>query len=81
MRTKKREKFTWDMGKILKTNQDTIGSYFYFRKGVYRSLDELRLVAESYFGEKWRPTERQFEALVDEAKRRGYFERWKMMEI
>jgi hypothetical protein len=26
--------------------------------------------------DKWYPTERQLEALTDEAKRRGYFERW-----
>ena len=45
-----------------------------------RTLDELRLVAERYFGDKWRPTERQLEALIDEAKRRGYFERWEIME-
>jgi hypothetical protein len=45
-----------------------------------RSLDELRLIAERYFGDKWRPTDRQEEALIDEAKRRGYFERWELME-
>ena len=44
-----------------------------------RSLDELRLVAESYFGDKWYPTERQLEALKDEARKRGYFERWESM--
>jgi len=41
-----------------------------------RSLDELRLVAERFFGDKWYPTDRQKEALIDEAERRGYFERW-----
>jgi len=44
-----------------------------------RSLDELRLIAEWYFGHKFH-TDRQYEALRDEAKRRGYFERWAMME-
>jgi hypothetical protein len=42
-----------------------------------RTLDELRLVAKSYFGSKWYPTDRQFEALKDEARRRGYFEKQK----
>ena len=41
-----------------------------------RSLDELRLVAERYFDGKWYPTNRQLEALKDEARRRDYFERW-----
>jgi len=44
-----------------------------------RSLNELRLIAESYFGHKFH-TDRQYEALREEAKRRGYFERWEMME-
>jgi hypothetical protein len=42
-----------------------------------KSLKQLRLVAKSYFGSKWYPTDRQFYALKDEAKRRGYFERFK----
>lgn len=42
-----------------------------------RSFDELRLVAKSYFGSKWYPTNRQLEALKDEARRRGYFERFR----
>jgi len=41
-----------------------------------RTLDELRLVAEQYFAGKWYPTNRQLEALKDEARRRGYVERW-----
>ena len=41
-----------------------------------RTLDELRLVAARYFASKWYPTNRQLEALEDEARRRGYFERW-----
>ena len=41
-----------------------------------KSLDELRLVAKSYFGSKWYPTNKQLYALKDEAKRRGYFERF-----
>ncbi|TRZ53778.1 MAG: hypothetical protein D4S01_00655 [Dehalococcoidia bacterium] len=40
-----------------------------------KTLDELRLVAESYFAGKWYPTNRQLEALKDEARRRGYFQR------
>ncbi len=40
-----------------------------------RNLDELRLVAQYYFGYKWYPTNRQLEALKDEARRRGYFQR------
>jgi hypothetical protein len=40
------------------------------------TLKELRLVAKSYFGSKWYPTNRQLYALKDEAKRRGYFERF-----
>ena len=38
-----------------------------------KTLDELRLVAERYFAGKWYPTNRQLEALKDEARRRGYF--------
>jgi hypothetical protein len=45
-----------------------------------RSLDELRLVAERFFGDKWYPTDKQKEALIDEAERRGYFERWKELQ-
>jgi len=41
-----------------------------------RTLAELRLLAERYFGDKWYPTNRQLEALEDEARRRGYFDRW-----
>jgi hypothetical protein len=44
-----------------------------------KDLNELRLVAESFFGDKWYPTDRQLEALKDEARRRGYFERWEKM--
>ena len=40
-----------------------------------RNLDELHLVAERYFAGKWYPTHRQLEALKDEARRRGYFQR------
>jgi len=40
------------------------------------SFKQLRLVAKSYFGSKWYPTNRQLYALKDEAKRRGYFERF-----
>jgi hypothetical protein len=32
------------------------------------------------FGDKWYPTDRQEEALIDEAKRRGYFERWEELK-
>jgi hypothetical protein len=42
-----------------------------------KSFDELRLVARSFFGSKWYPTDRQLYALKDEAKRRGYFERFR----
>ena len=41
------------------------------------SFKQLRLVAKSYFGSKWYPTNRQLEALKDEARRRGYFERFR----
>ena len=44
-----------------------------------RDLNELRLVAERFFGDKWYPTYIQLEALKDEARRRGYFERWELM--
>jgi len=44
-----------------------------------RNLRELVIVAEEYFGHKFH-TDRQYEALKEEAKRRGYFERWEMME-
>jgi len=46
-----------------------------------RTLDELRLVAERYFGDKWYPTNRQLEALKDEARRRGYYERWEKIRL
>jgi hypothetical protein len=41
------------------------------------TLKELRLVAKSYFGSKWYPTNRQLYALKDEAKRRGYFDKFR----
>lgn len=41
-----------------------------------KTFDELRLVAKSYFGSKWYPTNRQLYALIDEARRRGYFGRF-----
>ena len=44
-----------------------------------RNLRELVMVAEWYFGHKFH-TDRQYEALRIEAKRRGYFERWALME-
>jgi len=44
-----------------------------------RNLRELVIVAESYFGHKFH-TDRQYEALREEAKRRGYYERWAMMK-
>ena len=40
------------------------------------SFKQLRLVAKSYFGSKWYPTNRQLEALKDEARQRGYFDRF-----
>ena len=46
-----------------------------------RNLDELRLVAESYFGSKWYPTDRQLEALEDEARRRGYFQKLERQSV
>ena len=39
------------------------------------SFKQLHLVAKSYFGSKWYPTNRQLYALKDEARRRGYFGR------
>jgi hypothetical protein len=44
------------------------------------TLNELRLVAKSYFGSKWYPTNRQLYALKDEAKRRDYFENFREKE-
>jgi len=41
------------------------------------SFNQLRLVAKSYFGSKWYPTNRQLNALDDEAKRRDYFEKFR----
>jgi hypothetical protein len=46
-----------------------------------KTLNELRLVAKSYFGSKWYPTNRQCYALKDEAKRRGYFERFREKRV
>ena len=45
------------------------------------TLNELRLVAKSYFGSKWYPTNRQLYALKDEAKRRGYFDRFREKRV
>jgi hypothetical protein len=45
------------------------------------TLKELRLVAKSYFGSKWYPTNRQLYALKDEAKRRGYFEKFREKRV
>ena len=44
-----------------------------------RNLRELVIVAESFFGHKFH-TDRQYEALREEAKRRGYFERWEKLK-
>ena len=44
-------------------------------------LNELLLVAERYFAGKWYPTDRQLEALKDEARRRGYYERWEKIRL
>jgi hypothetical protein len=46
-----------------------------------KSLDELRLVAKSYFGSKWYPTHRQQYALKDEARIRGYFEKFQENKV
>ena len=45
------------------------------------TLNELRLVAKSYFGSKWYPTNRQLYALKDEAKRRGYFDKFREKKV
>jgi len=46
-----------------------------------KDLNELILVAERYFGDKWYPTDSQLEALKDEARRRGYYERWEKIRL
>ena len=45
------------------------------------SFKQLRLVAKSYFGSKWYPTNRQLNALNDEARQRGYFDRFKEITV
>lgn len=45
------------------------------------TLNELRLVAKSYFGSKWYPTNRQLYALKDEAKKRGYFDKFREKRV
>jgi len=46
-----------------------------------KSFKQLRIVAKSYFGSKWYPTNRQLYALKDEAKRGGYFERFREKRV
>ena len=44
---------------------------------VLSKANSNRISARAHFGSKWYPTNRQLNALNDEAKRRGYFEKFK----